>query len=51
MASPARLAALCLLLVAAVSAADEVLVVKGPESLELIAKENDFVVLELYAPW
>jgi hypothetical protein len=50
MASLGRLAALCLLLVAAASAADDVLVVSGPESLDKIVKENDFVVLELYAP-
>ena len=44
------IAALLLLLAAAASAADDVLVVKGPESLDKILKENDFVVLELYAP-
>ncbi|GAB4824055.1 hypothetical protein N2152v2_011101 [Parachlorella kessleri] len=45
-----RIAALLLLLAAAASASDDVLVVKGPESLDKILKENDFVVLELYAP-
>ncbi len=46
-----RFAALLVLLVAAVSAADDVLVVDSPATLDKILKENDFVVLELYAPW
>lgn len=47
-----RLAA-CLLLLAAAclaAAADDVLVIEGMESLEKAVKENDFLVLEMYAP-
>lgn len=47
-----RFAAIFVLLLGASSAlADDVLVVEGSDSLDKIVKENDFVVLELYAPW
>lgn len=51
MGRSAALLSLLLLAAAALAAASDVLVVEGEESLNKMIKENDFLVLEIYAPW